>query len=278
MVPRKLVRPRSHRLEVRFLTSPPTPKTPHYTSFPPSRSSTYPPPNHTEKKRYRPHLPTPSFYSINSHPLPMLLALKHQSLHGATKSLADSQAWMQEHMEKFDNWFYSVFERDNAASDGRGAHLGSVSLRHADGGPELLPPLPEVLKGAEEPGKGNMLSDAEVEKRAADLEGKTLNLRVLGYALFEHAQGRGVATEACRGLLEGYAAAIEDWRQSFEGREDGGKTLFYVEGGVDVENPGSQRVLGKVGFRTVGMKVEKERAWLNGGWRGPGWWITGRYL
>lgn len=208
----------------------------------------------------------------------MLLALKHQSLHGATKSLDDSRAWMTEHMEKYDNWFYSIFERDDAKADGCGKHLGSVSLRHMDEGPELLPPLPEILRGAEEPGKGDVLADAEVRKREADLENKTLTLRVLGYALFEHAQGRGVATEACQGLLDGYAAAIEAWRASPEGRGDGGTTLFYVEGGVDVENPGSQRVLGKVGFRTVGMKMQEERAWLNGGWRGPGWWITGRYL
>jgi RimJ/RimL family protein N-acetyltransferase len=181
-------------------------------------------------------------------------------------------------MEKYDNWFYSIFERDDAKADGCGKHLGSVSLRHMDEGPELLPPLPEVLRGAEEPGKGDVLADAEVRKREADLENKTLTLRVLGYALFEHAQGRGVATEACQGLLDGYAAAIGEWRASPEGRGDGGKTLFYVEGGVDVENPGSQRVLGKVGFRTVGMKMQEERAWLNGGWRGPGWWITGRYL
>ena len=208
----------------------------------------------------------------------MLLALKLQSLHGATKSLAESRAWMQQHMDKYDNWFYSIFERDDTASDGLGAHLGSVSLRHMAEGPELLPPLPEMLRGAGQPGEGAVLGDAEERKRASDLESRTLNLRVLGYALFEQAQGRGVATEACRELLEGYAAAGGEWRASPEGREDGGKTLFYLEGGVDVENPGSQRVLGKLGFRTVGMKMQAEKAWLNGGWRGPGWWITGKYL
>src|SRR5687768_3828462 len=104
----------------------------------------------------------------------MLLALKHQSLHGATKSLDDSRTWMTEHMEKHDNWFYSVFERDNAAQEGLGTHLGSVSLRRMPGGLELLPPLPGALSRAEEVGAGAVLSDAEVQQRVKDLEGKNL--------------------------------------------------------------------------------------------------------
>ena len=96
--------------------------------------------------------------------------------------------------------------------------------------------------------------------------------------MFAAAHGKGYATEACKGLLDGYAASVVAWKGSGEGTRDAGKTVFYVEAGVDQENPGSQKVLRKLGFRTVGLKIEKEKAWLNGAWRGPGWWITGKYL
>lgn len=205
----------------------------------------------------------------------MLLALKHQSLHGATKTLEESRAWMVHHLDVFDNWFYAVFARDSE-EDGPGQHLGSVSLRHMDKGPELLPP--RSFDGAEEVGEGAPLSSEEVEEREAFWRARDLNLRVLGYALFGSAHGKGYATEACKGLLDGYRESVEAWRGSEEGREDAGKTAFYVEAGVDQENPGSQNVLRKLGFKTVGLKIEKEQAWLNGGWRGPGWWITGTYV
>lgn len=206
----------------------------------------------------------------------MLLALKHQSLHGATKTLEESRIFFIEHLNTYDNWFYAIFTRDDAAPDGRGVHVGSVSLRHMAKGPELLPPA--TLDRAEEVGNGAPLDPDEVEAREAFWAGKTLNLRVLGYALFGSAQGKGFATEACQGLLGGYRESVREWERGAEGARDGGKTVFYVEAGVDQENPGSQKVLQKVGFRTVGLKIEKEKAWLNGAWRGPGWWITGLYV
>jgi RimJ/RimL family protein N-acetyltransferase len=206
----------------------------------------------------------------------MLLALKLQSLHGATKSLEESRNWMCHHLDVFDNWFYAVFLRDSEAPDGLGHHLGSVSLRHMDKGAELLPP--SSFDDAEEVGTGGPLSSEEVRGREALWRTEDLNLRVLGYALFGSAQGKGYATEACKGLLDGYSESVEKWKGSGEGKEDAGKTAFYVEAGVDQENPGSQNVLRKLGFRTVGLKIEKEKAWLNGAWRGPGWWITGMYV
>ncbi|KAF3032666.1 hypothetical protein E8E12_004161 [Didymella heteroderae] len=226
--------------------------------------------------RYRPNIPHPSHYCLQTWPISMLLALKHQSLHGATKTLEESRLWMMQHLAKYDNWFYAVFLRDGEASDGLGQHIGSVSLRHMAEGPELLPPA--TFSGAEEVGKGEPLSSEEVLEREAYWASKVLNLRVLGYALFGSAHGKGYATEACKGLLDGYKESVEKWKGSVEGRKDSGKTAFYVEAGVDQENPGSQRVLRKVGFRTVGLKIEKEKAWLNGAWRGPGWWITGMYV
>ncbi|KAF2628902.1 hypothetical protein BU25DRAFT_389798 [Macroventuria anomochaeta] len=192
------------------------------------------------------------------------------SLHGATKTLEESRVWMEEHMEKHDNWFYAVFLRKSGSSDGTekdarpeelGEHIGSVSLRHQAAGPTLLPPRD---------------FDGAAEK---DLEAVTLNLRVIGYALFENFHGKGYVTEACRALIDGYAEEIGKWKASEDGkRGDGKEVVFYLEGGVDQDNLGSQKVLRKLGFKTVGMKVEKEKAWLNGGWRGPGWWITGMYL
>lgn len=206
----------------------------------------------------------------------MLLALKHQSLHGATKSLEESRLWMIEHMTKWDNWFYAVFLHDASRPDDLGQHIGSVSLRHVDKGPELPPPV--MFDGAEEVGQGEPLSSAEVAEREEYWQTHTLNLRVLGYAFFATAHGKGYGTEACKALLDGYAKSVQEWKGSEDGKKDAEKTVFYVEAGVDQENPGSQKVLRKLGFRTVGLKIEKEKAWLNGGWRGPGWWITGMYV
>ncbi|KAL1648227.1 hypothetical protein SLS61_007099 [Didymella pomorum] len=206
----------------------------------------------------------------------MLLALKCQSLHGATKTLEESRTWMVHHLEVYDNWFYAIFLHDDSAPDGPGTHIGSVSLRRMERGPELLPPA--SFDGAEEVGTGAPLSANEVLEREAFWASKDLNLRVLGYALFGSAHGKGYATEACKALLDSYKASVETWKGGEEGRKDDGKTAFYVEAGVDQENPGSQKVLKKLGFRTVGLKIEKEKAWLNGGWRGPGWWITGMYI
>lgn len=261
-------------------------------------------------QRYRPHFPTPTSPAYTSHPLPILLALKHASLHGATKSLEESRTWMIEHMTQYDNWFYAVFERtcpsdDNSDNDneaeeegkgeaGLGTHLGSISLRRCPSGPELLPQLPKALEAAEEVGSGPVVDATESAARALALQEYVLDSRVLGYAFFAAAHGKGYATEAARALLAAYGEKVREWRAAGgggciegggEGREvdagmdlDKERRLWYVEAGVDVENPGSQRVLRKVGFRTVGMKVQEGKAWLNGGWRGPGWWITGLYL
>lgn len=208
------------------------------------------------------------------------------SLHGSTKTLEESRLWMIEHMTKWDNWFYSIFLRKpdspelsshDVNMEDMGEHIGSVSLRSQATGPTLLPPM--SFQGAEEVGIGAPLTEEEEELRKKALEKVDLELRVLGYALFESAWGKGYITEACKILLDGYSGAIEQWKASKGGKPGSEKeAVFYVEAGVDVENPGSQRVLRKLGFKTAGMKVEKEKAWLNGGWRGPGWWITGLYL
>jgi RimJ/RimL family protein N-acetyltransferase len=183
---------------------------------------------------------------------------------------------MIEHMTKWDNWFYAVFLHDESQPDGLGEHIGSVSLRHQSAGPELPPP--QSFERAEQVGTGKPLTEAEFEERNKELQSVDLNLRVLGYALFAKVHGKGYGTEACKALLDGYAEAVKEWKAGGEGKKDEGKTVFYVEAGVDQDNPGSQNVLRKLGFKTVGMKIEKEKAWLNGGWRGPGWWITGMYL
>ena len=187
-------------------------------------------------------------------------------------------------MTKWDNWFYAVFlldpshyqPKEPGIGPGLGEHIGSVSLRHQALGPELPPP--RTFEGAEEVGTGKPLGADEFQKREEGLQDLELNLRVLGYALFEKFHGKGYVTEAIRGLIAGYEGAIEEWKACEGKLRDGKEVVFYVEAGVDQDNPGSQKVLRKLGFRTVGLKIEKEKTWLNGGWRGPGWWITGLYL
>ncbi|KAH6642897.1 GNAT domain-containing protein [Boeremia exigua] len=234
------------------------------------------------------------------------------SVHGATKSLDDSREWMQHLLSELDNWFYAIFLRDDISTDNDdekdapinacatsnkrepvenpedrqktdseslrpGTLIGSVSLRRPPE-PELLPPL--TFEGASAVGHGAPLNAAEIQTRTEDLQDVDLHLRTLGYALFAQAYGRGYATEACRGLLDEYRGVVQEWRSKVVSEAVGQerKGLFYVEAGVDIENPASQSVLRKLGFKTVGMKVFEGKVWLAGGWRGPGWWITGMYM
>jgi RimJ/RimL family protein N-acetyltransferase len=164
------------------------------------------------------------------------------SLHGPTKSLSESRDWFIEHREKYDNYFYSVFTKNEDDSEGLGEHIGSVSLRLQASGPTL--PLPkEVVYGA-----------------------KKVDLRAVGYALFEKARGKGYATEANKALLEAYAASVAEEKAK-------GENVFWVEACADEGNPGSRAVLKKLGFRDLGWK-EEERFWLNGEWR-SGVWVYG---
>jgi RimJ/RimL family protein N-acetyltransferase len=164
------------------------------------------------------------------------------SLHGPCKTLEDSRAWMIEHLTKYDNFFYAVFAKDT------GLHVGSVSLRRQLDGPVLPPPD---------------------EGREKEVE---VDLRVVGYAMFKSAWGKGYATEAGRAMMDAYGASVAEEKAV-------GKKVFYVEAGVDEGNPGSQAVLAKLGFRKVGWKTEKEGVFLGGQWReNGGYWIYGTYV
>ncbi|KAH7391123.1 GNAT domain-containing protein [Phaeosphaeria sp. MPI-PUGE-AT-0046c] len=171
------------------------------------------------------------------------------SLHGPCKSLEESREWMIEHRTKYDNLFYSIFEKQEGTAgteEDPGEHVGSVSLRRQLAGPTLPPP--GRLEG--NPGE--------------------VDLRVVGYAIFKKAWGKGYATEATRALLDAYVAAVEK-------EKDGGK-VFYLEGCVDEANPGSQAVLKKLGFDKVGWKDEPEPIFLGGAWREGGYFVFGKYL
>lgn len=93
----------------------------------------------------------------------------------------------------------------------------------------------------------------------------------MGYAYFKSAWGKGYATEAARGLLDAYAEAVKE-------EKDKGEKVFYVEAGVDEGNPGSWRVIEKLGFEKAGFKEEEERVWLGGAWREDGYWVFGMYM
>lgn len=216
---------------------------------------------------------------------------------------------MESQLRESDTWFYSIFLH-TSASPSPPIHIGSISLRRP---PSPTLPPPPSFTGAPPVGTGAPLSDAEVAARQRALGDVDLQIRTLGYALFEAWHGHGFATEAGGALVRAYRGAVGSWsagRDAGEAGEGGGAqereagqgqgqsklnmeegdaikgeeghipkpTKFYIEAGVDIDNPGSQRVLQKLGFRSVGMKVEPAKAWLNGAWRGPGWWIAGLYL
>ncbi|KAL6705957.1 hypothetical protein ACN47E_006236 [Coniothyrium glycines] len=191
------------------------------------------------------------------------------SLHGPCTSVAESREWMTRQLTEWDNWFYAVFEKPDGEKDrlayrgdgvresggqGKlGTHLGSVSLRLQRSGPTLMPPASFDGDAGQQVGK--------------EVTG-SLNLRVIGYALFDAARGKGVATEASQAVLDAYRASITP--------EERAREMFYVEGAVDEGNPGSVSVLKKLGFMKVGWKNE-EKVWLAGGWR-DGVWVYGLYL
>lgn len=156
---------------------------------------------------------------------------------------------MIEHRTKYDNLFYSVFEKQEGTAGTEqdpGVHVGSVSLRRQLAGPTLPPP------GRSEEDQGEV------------------DLRVLGYAMFKRAWGKGYATEANKALLDEYATAVAKEREA-------GK-VFWLEGCVDEGNPGSQAVLKKLGFDKVGFKDEPEPIFLGGEWREGGYMVYGKYV
>ncbi|KAF2017612.1 hypothetical protein BU24DRAFT_420650 [Aaosphaeria arxii CBS 175.79] len=187
------------------------------------------------------------------------------SMHGACKSYEESREWMIDHVEKFDHLMYAIFEKPEISPSSSsteaptatkeinmnnpGKYIGKTGLRRQAISPVLPPPPPPSSHS----------SDAS----------KPLNLRVIGYALFKSAWGKGYATEANTAMLETYAAYCAREKTGF---------LNYLEAGVDESNQGSRGVLGKLGFKPVGFKTEVEPVFLAGAWRHGGYWIYGRYI
>lgn len=158
-----------------------------------------------------------------------------------------------QHLLLNNNYFYSVFAKSEgleseATEENPGKHVGSVGLRTQSSGP-TVPAL--------------ALRDED--------KGKELDLRILGYAYFKHAWGKGYATEAARGLLDAYAASVAEEKAK-------GEKVFYVEAGVDEGNPASTAIVRKLGFEKVGFKEEQEPVFLGGEWREDGYWIYGMYV
>jgi RimJ/RimL family protein N-acetyltransferase len=92
----------------------------------------------------------------------------------------------------------------------------------------------------------------------------------VGYCFLAAGWGQGFATEALVAVLNSLKSAtafLSPFRK------------LYVEGIVSHENPGSIRVLEKVGMKSLGMYAwEGERVFLNGAWREPCVLVYGQWL
>lgn len=144
--------------------------------------------------------------------------------------------------DTIDNLFYSMHARDDSKEDGYGQHIGSICLRlRPKGGPTF--PLPNAVP-----------------------DGKSLYFRELGYALFEPARGKGYCTEAGQALLDSY----KKYRSQFNDKE-----VSWVEAIVGSANPGSIKVLTKLGFQNQGKFTDCEPVFLAGAWHTDGYWVYG---
>ncbi|KAF1969802.1 hypothetical protein BU23DRAFT_234174 [Bimuria novae-zelandiae CBS 107.79] len=190
------------------------------------------------------------------------------SLHGKCNTLEESQAWFTERLEKYDAITYIIFARfsaDGAELPFPGEVLGNMGLRTPAQGAEL----PPFSRTSVAPTSDQTPTDPSTPP-LSDLEhSKPINLRSLGYTFLQKAWGKGYATEAGRAVLEAYREGTREAREK-------GDEVYYIEATWGPGNPASGKVLGKLGFRTIGYK-EKDRVWLAGDWR-YGYNVSGLYV
>ncbi|KAL1612787.1 hypothetical protein SLS60_001016 [Paraconiothyrium brasiliense] len=200
-------------------------------------------------------------------PLPHAAQADVRSLHGKCKTLEESQAWFTEHLERYDTITYIVFSRFNAEGEELeypGEVLGNVGLRTQAKGAEL-PPFPRDTAA---PTSDQTPTDPSTPPLSSLDIHKPFNLRSLGYSFLQIAWGKGYATEAGRAVIDAYREGTKEAREKGE--------VYYVEAIWSPENVASGKVLGKLGFRTIGYK-EEERVWLAGDWR-YGYNVSGLYV
>jgi RimJ/RimL family protein N-acetyltransferase len=196
-------------------------------------------------------------YSHSTFPFPSLS--NSFSLHGKCHTLEESQAWMKTHKSTFDSTTYAVFEKKDPSSNNTlsppGNLVGMVLLRKVD--QPTLPPFPPP--------------STFTSTTPFPSDPSNLNIRSIGYAFFQSAWGQGYATEASKAVITAYSESIA------KQKDDNGE-LFFLEGCWNVENPASEKVLGKLGFMEVGWKDTPGKQFLAGAWRGPGYWVWGTYV
>ncbi|KAF2662648.1 acyl-CoA N-acyltransferase [Lophiostoma macrostomum CBS 122681] len=165
------------------------------------------------------------------------------SSHGQCKTLEESREWMKQRATG-NHILYAIHVKSKGGehADTPTEELGLVGncgLRCVDTGPRLPPPAPPAsLTG--------MASTAD--QRNAEPQPQPIRFRVLGYALFETAWGKGYATEACAALIDAYRSSSP----SSSSTKEKEPVLNYLEANLHPDNVGSIRVLEKLGFQRVG--------------------------
>jgi RimJ/RimL family protein N-acetyltransferase len=181
-------------------------------------------------------------------------------------------------LNSFDIYLYAIHIKPSASSphdpsteinparvSSTGTLIGSCGLR-TQGDLKDCPPLPH---------NPHLVSSSS--NNDALIPSKPVPFRILGYALFESAWGKGYATEAVSALMASFESFNAAKRA--DAKKNGADEVWtFVKAEVDYDNPASSKVMEKMGFENLGKVVEKGgKMFLGGQWRDPVFWVYGKW-
>jgi RimJ/RimL family protein N-acetyltransferase len=170
-------------------------------------------------------------------------------------------------LNDFDNYLYAVHTKSDLEQNASSTLIGTCGLRIQG----ALGQLPSPLRNPH-----LMYSSHEKDPPTSP---KPIPFRVLGYAFFESAWGKGYATETISALMTSFKNLQSSARE--RAKEEGKEEVWtFVKSEVDDGNPASSKVMDKLGFENMGKVVAEDgkKIFLGGQWRDPVCWVYGRWV